>query len=124
MRNNILPNPRHRSRTGSLASLVECSARPRSVVGTWLALAITTVASIGVGEAQLCPNPMPPCNGKFQTCINPYCCTETVTTCTIWKAAKRLMPGGGYCYGDLTAVETTVGTNCGYVEGTGTPVCY
>lgn len=100
------------------------AARPAIRLSPWLAIVVATCATVGIGEAQLCPNPMPPCSGKDQGWVNPYCCTETVTSCSIYKAKKRLQLGGGYCFSDLTLVETTVGTNCGYVEGTSTPVCY
>ncbi|MGE3128055.1 MAG: hypothetical protein AB7F50_02545 [Fimbriimonadaceae bacterium] len=84
------------------------------------------VCTVTLGEAQLCPSPEPPCtNGKSPVWVDPYCCTESVTYCRYYKAIRRTMLGGTYCYNTFTYVPPPVlSGNCGYVEGTNTPVCY
>ncbi len=89
-------------------------------------LASLLVCTVTVGEAQLCPSPEPSCtNGKYIGWVDPYCCTESVTDCRYYKAKKWRMLGGTYCNNTFTYVPPPVlAGNCGYVEGTNTPVCY
>lgn len=90
-----------------------------------LLIAAAGAGVVAVGEAQLCPYPFPTqCSGKEPTWIDPYCCTEGVSGCTLYKALRRKMPNGSYCYHQFTVVATYAAASSGYVEGTGTPVCY